>query len=531
MKDKTASPPKRRNLTAGAEMGMSPALRRFLYATAAISGAAILIIEILGAKMLAPYVGTSHFVWTAQIAVTLVALSAGYYVGGHLVDRSTRLGYLYLCILVAAVYLCLAVVICEPVAYWCLQFRLALGALLSSVVLFLIPLTLLGTTTPFLVRILAQSLDAVGGQVGRLSAISTLGSVAGTVLIGYVLIPFLPNSVTMLLTAGFLVVMALGYFFIWGRKERMAGSTVLGLFMAVTLGVFGIIKENTGHPPGLMEIYRANSNFGLLQVFELTNGGGRVFLNDYLYQNGYDPAEKKSLFAFTYMLHGLARAYNPRIHDVLCIGMGVGIVPMQFAQEGARVDVVEINPAVLPLAVRFFDLEPDKLNIVFADGRYFLNQTVRLYDAIVLDAFLGDSSPSHLMTREAFHAVQRHLKPGGTLVMNTFGEAVLGQDFMTASVDKTLESVFSRVRIHTGGGGNVFFVAADRKDLTFVNPVSLDGVHPAALEYVKAGFNHTIQANPAHGRVLTDDYNPVEYYDAANREFIRRQNAMSVRPQ
>ena len=102
---------------------MSVALRRFLYATAAITGAAVLIIEILGAKILAPYVGTSHFVWTAQIAVTLVALSTGYYLGGWLVDRSTKLGYLYSCILAAAVYLCLVVVICGPVAYWCLVLK------------------------------------------------------------------------------------------------------------------------------------------------------------------------------------------------------------------------------------------------------------------------------------------------------------------------------------------------------------------------------------------------------------------------
>ena len=88
---------------------VSPGLRRYLYFTAAVTGSAIMIVEILGAKMLAPYVGTSHFVWTAQIAVTLVALAAGYYAGGRLVDRSPKLSRLYGCILVAAVYLCLTV--------------------------------------------------------------------------------------------------------------------------------------------------------------------------------------------------------------------------------------------------------------------------------------------------------------------------------------------------------------------------------------------------------------------------------------
>src|SRR5437868_4037041 len=169
-----------------------------------------MIIEILGAKMLAPFVGTSHFVWTAQIAVTLVALSVGYYFGGRMVDRAPQLGRLYLLIAAAAAYLCLAVVIIEPVAYWSLQFRLAIGSLLASAFLFFIPLCLLAMVGPFFIRILTEALSSVGGSVGRLTAISTIGSVVGTVLIGYVLIPFLPNSLTMYFTAACLLLVSSG---------------------------------------------------------------------------------------------------------------------------------------------------------------------------------------------------------------------------------------------------------------------------------------------------------------------------------
>src|SRR6266550_4357284 len=122
---------------------MSPGLRRYLYCTAGTTGAAIMIVEILGAKMLAPYVGTSHFVWTAQIAVTLVALASGYFAGGKLVDFSPRPGRMYAAILLAAVYLCLTVLIVEPVAYWCLKYKLAVGSLLASAFLFFWPLALL----------------------------------------------------------------------------------------------------------------------------------------------------------------------------------------------------------------------------------------------------------------------------------------------------------------------------------------------------------------------------------------------------
>src|ERR1044071_7933962 len=111
---------------------MPAGLRRYLYFTAAFTGAAIMIVEILGAKLLAPYVGTSHFVWTAQIAVTLVALATGYYFGGRCVDRSPRLRSLYLAIVAAAAYLCGAATQVERVAYACLGFKLALGSLLAS---------------------------------------------------------------------------------------------------------------------------------------------------------------------------------------------------------------------------------------------------------------------------------------------------------------------------------------------------------------------------------------------------------------
>src|SRR6185295_7736033 len=120
------------------EAALSAGLRRYLYFTAAVTGAAILVVEILGAKMLSPYVGTSHFVWTAQIAVTLISLAVGYYFGGRLVDRSARLERLFFCIAAAAAYLCLSVLIVEDVAYNFLDLNLALGALLSSMVLFFI---------------------------------------------------------------------------------------------------------------------------------------------------------------------------------------------------------------------------------------------------------------------------------------------------------------------------------------------------------------------------------------------------------
>jgi len=484
-----------------------------------------MVVEILGAKMLSPFVGMSHFVWTAQIAVTLVALANGYYVGGRVADRSQRLTQLYWAIAGAALYLATTVLICEPVAYWALDFNFAVGSLLASTILFFIPLALLATTGPFLVRVITSSVTGVGGNVGRLTSIGTLGSFGGTLLIGYVMIPLLPNSVAMFLTAVTLLLIACGYFALF--QQKWVHSTAILGWIAVVGLLFAHERSRPYH--AVKQLFRGNSHFGELQVVDTPDGYCRYYLNDNLVQNTYDPKTRQSESSFTYLLAGLARAYTTNINDVLCIGLGVGIVPMDFVTQGARVDVVEINPAVVPVALRFFDLQRDKIHLTIDDGRHYLNRCHKQYDVVVLDAFLGDSSPSHLLTHEAFVAVQRVLRPGGTLVINSFGHLEPGKDFFAGSLNKTLKSVFKVIRMHTSGNGAVFFAATDRPNLEFVHPPDLSQVHVEAMADTKAGYVGLVDVPPEGGRVLTDNYNPVEFYDAPNREAIRRRLAMAAR--
>jgi spermidine synthase len=497
-----------------------------LYGTAAVTGAAIMIVEILGAKMLSPYVGLSHFVWTAQIAVTLVALACGYYAGGRLADQSQQLPRLYWALIGAAAYLALTVTACRPVAYWCLDFDLAVGSLLASTLLFFIPLALLAMTGPFLVRVITSSVATVGGNVGRLSSVSTIGSFVGTMLIGYLMVPYLPNSVTMYLTALALLLICIGYFGFFRRGAAAPLISILALL--VTIGVL-LPRGLSAQFESVIELFHGNSHFGQLQVVDSRDGNRRLYLNDFLTQNTYDPIRKQSMSHFTYMLSGLAQAYVTNVNDVLCIGMGIGIVPRDFANRGARVDVVEINPAVVPVAVHYFDLQPEKLHLTIDDGRHFLNRCKKSYDAVILDAFLGDSSPAHLFTREAFESMHRVLRPGGTLVINAFGELDTGKDFFTASLKKTLASVFHEVRIHTSGDGGMFFVACDRTPLEFLHQPVFEEVHPAALRATKDAFTGIVDTLPEDGRILTDDYNPAEFYDARNREEIRKRLALAIR--
>jgi spermidine synthase len=518
--------------TAAPTDSLSPGLRKFLYLTAAITGAAILVVEILGAKMLSPYVGSSHFVWTAQIAVTLVSLALGYYFGGRLVDRSPALQRLYKCIGAAAIYLAFTVFATEKIAYAFLDpekdMNLGLIALVSSLLLFLVPLTLLAATGPFLIRVLTQSVEGVGGQVGRLSAISTLGSVLGTVLIGYVLLPRLPNSTTMFLTAGVLLGLAVIYMAVWNRSQK--SIVIIALLGAGAIAGSSSLNSKLNSQLHRMDrLFIGNSNFGQLQVLQFKTVPRRFYLNDFLVQNTYDVKEKASLSLFTYMLHELAWGYNPAMKNALCIGLGVGIVPGALAKEGVQTDVVEINPAIVPVAQKYFDFDPGSVHITIGDGRFYINKSQKKYDAIVLDAFLGDASPSHLMSREAFSEMARLLGTNGVLVINSFGEFRPGRDFFVGSLDKTLHAAFKNVQIHASGNGNVFWVASQRELALHIRPNLEFPAGSGISEEFNVALTPAPRPDPKAGIVLTDDYNPVDFFDAPNREHHRRILALSIR--
>jgi spermidine synthase len=188
---------------------------------------------------------------------------------------------------------------------------------------------------------------------------------------------------------------------------------------------------------------------------------------------------------------------------------------------------------VIPLAEKYFDLEPRLLNIVIGDGRYFINRSTNQYDTIIVDAFVGEAAPSHLMTRDAFEEMHRLLTPGGTVVINSVGNFDPGKQFLVASLEKTLKTVFQSVRVHRNrsefGVLNAFFVASDQPELVMSDTKEWEHVHPRIQGAVRATLDGVVSTDPDAGLVLRDRYNPIDYYDAANREELRRRMARLIR--
>jgi hypothetical protein len=133
------------------------------------------------------------------------------------------------------------------------------------------------------------------------------------------------------------------------------------------------------------------------------------------------------------------------------------------------------------------------------------------------------------MSRECFESMSQRMETDAVLVINAFGHFSEGEDFFMASLDKTLRAVFKSVHIHDGTRGNVFFVASKKEGLEPHRSMDMSEVHPKLIPFVETAWKNTIDANPESGIILTDNYNPVEYYDSKIREEIRLNFALNMR--
>jgi len=244
-------------------------------------------------------------------------------------------------------------------------------------------------------------------------------------------------------------------------------------------------------------------------------------------QGGIDLRNGMSLYGYPYLLGFLPYALNPGGRTCLVIGLGAGIVPLWYEARGVRTDVVDINPDVVEIAREYFGFRVSG-EVIVDDARYFLAGATKKYDYIILDVFNGDTTPGHLLSVEALRLVKERLSPGGIFAMNLIGSLRHGA-YMTASIAKTLEQVFRTVDFYPvdtaeldKGFGSISVIAYERPRVA----IDLDRVrgfplHPNANTLWK-NFGKRVEfgaGTPAI--VLTDDYNPMDFYDTWLKEEMR----------
>jgi MFS family permease len=505
----------------------------FLALTAFVCGGAIMVVEILGARVIGPFFGVGLFVWTSLIAVAMIALAGGYAVGGLLVDRYRRADFLYLAVALAGILVLFVPALKGPVLSASVGLGLRGGAFVSALVLFGPPLFLLGCVSPCVVRLAAPRIEAVGKTVGCFYGLSTVGSVLGTVLTGFVLIASLRVHQIFALVGVSLMALALLYFLSirrWAVAFALVAAAALVLWLPFPRTAVGATRTlasgTTATLVGVFEGY-----YGSVRVIDYAFGEKRVreMTIDGLIQGGVDVITGLPTYEYLYFLEFLPRAVRPEGTRCLVLGLGAGIVPRWYEARGVATDVVEIDPNVVEAARRHFGYG-GRGNLYVEDARYHLSRPGPTYDYVLIDVFNGDATPSHLITVEAFRTAKARLVPGGVLAMNLHGSLV-GRNRMTAAVVRTLGEVFDNVDIYptfdpqAREHGNIVLVAYDGVPVA-VGEDALRGfsVHPLARE----GVRHFAQRKfalprDAVGIVLTDEHNPIDLLDAWLREDVRRQ--------
>jgi len=234
----------------------------------------------------------------------------------------------------------------------------------------------------------------------------------------------------------------------------------------------------------------------------------RYLLLNNAIQTVIDKETRSSAVAFPYYME-MAVFINPSAKNALCIGLGGGVVPSRFKTYDIEMDVVDIDPEMVEVARSFFGFGGE---VYIQDGRYFLQNTDKRYDIIILDAYSGYTPPAHLFTKEMFEEIDKKLSRDGVLAVNTFG---FSGDELERSVFYTLKAVFPHVYIFStakkGIGNHIFF--ATKKELddeeidTNIDLISKD-------ELQKIGFHKMLRSRSeidGGGEVLKDNYNPAEF--------------------
>ena len=491
----------------------------YIYVLSFFSGMCIMAIELCASRLVAPYFGTSSFVWTNVIGVIMIALSIGYVIGGKLADRKPRLEILLKLLLAACAFLILLPFVAIPVvqflSYLIKSFNSAFsfiffGSLVAITLLFSPPIVVLGMTSPFLIRIVART-DHVGGSVGRIFGISTIGSVLGTFLPVLVLIPAIGTSKTIIIfSSALFIVTALGFF----------GKTSALLSMAAIVPFLLPVPESR-QTPG--KLYSTESAYQYIEVFDRGTYRYLIYNNAAGFQtvaNKRSPLTGMNYYYDYYSL--LPFIFDNKPKNALILGLGGGIIANQFRyfHPEISVDGVEIDPKVIQVARKYFALSPD-VRVFNQDGRIFVTLEKRKYDIVIIDAYTKQVYiPFHLTTVEFFTKLRDRLSERGIVAMNV--SARREDSPLLQNIMNTLRLVFDHVYLFRipMSSDNIVLVSDRRIDFGLFGRAAGTALQGIA-QFSRSGFRE-IKVG-AKLKPLTDDWAPIEHmvdWETFKRDFM-----------
>ncbi len=498
-------------------------MRRYLYFSVFSSGLVTLTVELTASRLLGSVFGTSNLVWASIIGLILIYLTLGYFLGGKLADRSPNFNTFFVVMLWGAFTAGVVPLVSRPVlkfaasAFDHLQMGDLFGSFVAVMILFVVPVTLLGMMSPFAIRLAIKRPEEAGVVSGRIYAISTLGSFIGTFLPVLVLIPLLGTTATFISASVFLIAVALvGLGISEGWKKA-----IVWLWMPVVIGVLAWLWAGGKFKSSEGQIYEVESAYNYIEVLE-REGFTMLRLNDgqgvhsMYHPDILDYAGPWSQFLagpfFNQPNYGL-----DNVKRIAIIGLAAGTTARQATAIFGEVpiDGYEIDPKIIEVGRNYFGMTMPNLNAIAVDGRWGLEKSGQVYSLIAIDAYRPPYIPWHLTTREFFELTHEHLSEDGVLVINV-GRSPSDRSLIDALVT-TLSLVFPSIHV---------------MDIpNTLNTMVYATVQPTTMDYLIANYTWLSQDAAVHpllvtaiGRVIvnqqpvpeativfTDDKAPVEW--------------------
>lgn len=425
-------------------------MKKYILETAVfICGAIGMILELIAARVLSPYVGSSNLIWTTIIGVMLISMSIGYWLGGKRADKDPNINNLSTTILLGALTTSL-VPIFETILvknFASISNNLVLIALVTSAIIFGIPSFVMATVSPFAVKLRDKEYSNVGEISGRTSSLSTIGSIFGTFLAGFFLIPTFGVRAIVFGTTVVLLILSIALYENKTRKFYML-ITIVAIAIFTFQGLGKVIYDRAN--PDVIE--DVDSEYSRILIKQ-------VAANDTTYktmqvENGlesYIDEETGEMGARYLYYYDLADYYLKNFKSTLMIGGAAYTYPTHYLDkyEDKTIDVSEIDEKMTELAVEQFnlDINNERLNVYHQDGRSFLNTTENKYDVILIDAFKGENAPFELTTYEAMKNARNILNDNGMVITNIIS-SVTGEnsDFIKYEYS-TYKKVFDDVKV------------------------------------------------------------------------------------
>ncbi|MCD6401390.1 MAG: fused MFS/spermidine synthase [Anaerolineales bacterium] len=495
----------------------------YLYFAVFSSGMTTLAIEFSASRLLGSVFGTSNLVWASIIGLILIYLTLGYFLGGKIADKKPTFKMFYTLMAWGAFTAGIVPFVSRPIlrlaasAFDDLQIGVLFGSFTSVMVLFIIPVTLLGTVSPFAIRLAIQDPKEAGRISGRIYAISTLGSFIGTFLPVLLMIPTIGTRNTFVVFSGYLVFVAIiGMFMSVGWR-----SGLTYLWMLVFLVLLGIIWGNSPIKRSTGQIYESESAYNYIQVLE-KDGYRFLRLNEGQgVHSEYHPVILDYHGSWMQVLSGPFFNESPyemnNIKNMAIIGLAGGTIARQATAVFGEISIdgYEIDPQIINVGRRYFGMNMPNLNAIAADGRWGLAHSHDKYSIISIDAYRPPYIPWHLTTQEYFQIVHDHLTKDGVLVINV-GRAPNDRRLINGLIG-TISTIFPSIYVmdvpYTFNSVIYATVQSTNVMNLFNNYVVLKedpSTHPLLVESMERTLMN-ITDTPASEVVFTDDRAPIEW--------------------